>query len=192
MTGRKSCRPVAMPIAVSAAPSANAPVSPIKTFAGCTLKHKNAMHAPVTDAVNIVMLDISVKISALDMPTAPMTLSKNIKRNVDELISVTPVARPSSPSVKFTLLTIARSTNIVNGIKPAPICHNWADTGIITKSISSQYARQATSRSYELQYEILCHARRPSERFLNSLSPSSKKPIAVKAKTVTTAKKRII
>ena len=60
------------------------------------------MHAPATAAVNTV---------GLVHPVALPTIAKK-----SATIAVHPLARPSSPSVRFTAFTAATSTNAINGI----------------------------------------------------------------------------
>ena len=76
-------------------PSASDPVSPINTLAGYVLNIKKPNRAPITD---VMIGDIFALI-----PRAAM--AKKVAT-----ITVTPDARPSRPSVKFTPLTVPRTT----------------------------------------------------------------------------------
>ena len=86
-------------------PSAKDPVSPINTLAGYALNIKNPIRLPITAPVTGVTLN-----SAL----SPISM-KNIAT-----IIVTDEQSPSSPSVKFTPLSVPSITNSAKGIQIMP------------------------------------------------------------------------
>ena len=83
-------------------PRAMEPVSPIKIFAGFLLKIRNPRQPPAT-APNITGSPMKQK--------AVPAITINSETRV-----VTPDARPSSPSVRFTAFTTPTTINITNGI----------------------------------------------------------------------------
>ena len=83
-------------------PRAMEPVSPIKIFAGFLLKIRNPRQPPAT-APNITGSPMKQK--------AVPAITINSETRV-----VTPDARPSSPSVRFTELLKATSTNTSKGM----------------------------------------------------------------------------
>ena len=88
--------------AASAPPRAMDPVSPMKSFAGFLLKIKNPRQTPLRDVQNT---------NGAFCPICIAIIAKKI-----ETMDVTPLQRPSRPSVKFTLFAIATTTKITKGM----------------------------------------------------------------------------
>ena len=87
-----------MAIAGSPAPRASAPVSPMNTFAGLALNHKNAMHAPA--------IAIDSASSVADWNPRCGGISRTVSTNAVPAIAVSPETRPSRPSVILTKFAI--------------------------------------------------------------------------------------
>ena len=90
----------------TAPPKAMEPVSPIKTLAGYALWIRKPKHAPARAVENN------------DMELNPHFKATMLKKDIT--IKVTPDARPSSPSVKFTLFTVPTTTNAIKGTYRIP------------------------------------------------------------------------
>ena len=82
------------------APRKSEPVSPMKIFAGLTLKNKNAREIPQRQVERIA--------------ESGLVLSE-IKKNTIPIANATDEARPSMPSVRLAQLTMPRSNKIANG-----------------------------------------------------------------------------
>lgn len=92
---------------LTAAPKNSEPVSPINTFAGYALYLKNPRIPPVSAAANIMRSLDHVNVAA-----SPIKMSAK----VTEFTKETPPAKPSKPSVRFTLFVSAMRKKILKGI----------------------------------------------------------------------------
>ena len=92
-------------IAISAtdAPKKSEPVSPINTFAGYLLYHKNPIKPPINATENTVT------------PYSLNTIYDTSIKNIPTIVVILD-AKPSSPSVRFTAFTTPTTTNITNGM----------------------------------------------------------------------------
>ena len=107
-------------VTATAPPKNSEPVSPINTLAGCALKNKKARHPPLTAAIKMPMTEF--------ICTAHTTKNRLT-------IRVTVEARPSMPSVKFTLFTTESCTKTVSGIIHRPMSGICARPGIISSPL---------------------------------------------------------
>src|SRR5881296_1473216 len=99
----------------SAPPIASAPVSPMKTWAGWALNHRNPSAAPASAPQNTVSSPAPGRKytpTYLVQSNRPNTYAKIA--NAPAAIAVSPVARPSSPSVKFTAFELPVTTSVTN------------------------------------------------------------------------------
>ena len=102
-----SAFPVKVAIQETKPPRASEPVSPIKTLAGGALNSKYAINAPTSAKHTVAWDSLS--------PSKQIIMPKTRKKGI-----LTPEASPSNPSVKFTAFTVAKNTNITNGINQPP------------------------------------------------------------------------
>ena len=100
-------------------PSEREPVSPIKTFALLTLKHKKPTTPPTKHDANNKSLFISCILISKIENFSHCKQIKAIKKT--KYVQLTCPAKPSSPSVKLTLFVIAKNIIITKGITNAPI-----------------------------------------------------------------------
>src|ERR1700755_914583 len=103
----------------SAPPSASAPTSPMNTWAGWVLNHRNPIPAPPMAPQNTAS---SPAPGTCAIPRYPAMLKLRSvvpaayasSRKVNDEMITGPIASPSSPSVRLTALDVATSVNSPN------------------------------------------------------------------------------
>src|SRR5688572_26812949 len=103
----------------SAPPSASDPTSPMKMSAGYELYQRNPRLAPTKDPQKIVNSAAGEKRTSSRYSAStrwPVTYASAV--NAAAATAKQLIARPSSPSVRFTLLVDATSTSTANGTYP--------------------------------------------------------------------------
>src|SRR5438046_2670479 len=98
-----------------APPIASAPVSPMNTWAGWALNQRNPSDAPASAPQNTVSSPAPGRKytpTYLVQSNRPNTYAKIA--NAPAAIAVSPVARPSSPSVRFTAFELPVTTRVTN------------------------------------------------------------------------------
>ena len=106
---------VTMQTADISPPSASEPVSPIKIVAGWQLQSKYASSEPKTAPLKIKTLLYSF-ISVPSKITTDFNSTNSMPTNPTKNAKLTPPARPSKPSVKFTAFVVARNIKMQNGM----------------------------------------------------------------------------
>ena len=99
----------------SAAPRPSAPVSPMKIRAGAAFHQRNPTQAPASATARIARskrVDDELVDLGWRKPQKPMTVKAKKPRMAE------PAARPSSPSVRFTALTVAKMIRPAHSTQP--------------------------------------------------------------------------
>src|SRR3569832_27485 len=130
----------------SAPPSASAPTSPMNTWAGWVLNHRNPMPAPPLAPQNTASspapcTGATPRYWAMLKSRSVVPAAYDSSRNVNEQMMTGPMASPSRPSVRLTAFDSASSTKIPNPMYSP----SGSDTGNFSKFSSGGARRNRTS-----------------------------------------------
>src|ERR1039458_8338995 len=112
-----------------APPSPSAPTSPMKISAGCALYQRNPTLAPVIDPQKTVSSEVcGLRASCRYSASCACPPAYVSAVSAPAAITIRPMARPSSPSVRFTALdekTTTSATKMQNGATPNTYVHGF-------------------------------------------------------------------
>src|SRR3569623_949531 len=119
LMGSDSAVLVASATKPSAPPSASAPTSPMNTWAGWVLNHRNPMPAPPMAPQNTASspapcTGATPRYWAMLKSRSVVPAANDSRRNVTEQMMTGPKATPTRPSHRLTALDSASSTKIPN------------------------------------------------------------------------------